>query len=45
VGDHLTLEGRIQSRAYIKVLDDDTQVHRVAYEVSVSGLLPEPATP
>jgi primosomal replication protein N len=43
VGDTLALEGRIQSRPYIKALDDGTQVRRVAYEVSVSNLLPEPA--
>ncbi|MDR1157936.1 MAG: single-stranded DNA-binding protein [Oscillospiraceae bacterium] len=45
VGTRLALEGRIQSRTYIKVLDDDTQVRRVAFEVSVSTLLPESAAP
>ena len=37
VGDRLALEGRIQSRAYIKLLDGEP-VERVAYEVSASRL-------
>ncbi len=34
VGDRLTLEGRIQSRQYIKMVDG-TPIHKTAYEVSV----------
>ena len=37
VGDGVKLEGRLQSRSYIKVLGD-TQEERVAYEVSVMSL-------
>lgn len=38
VGAHIQLEGRIQSREYIKKLDDGTQETRTAYEVSVSRI-------
>ena len=38
VGDRLTLEGRVQSRAYQKVTESGTQT-RVAYEVSIMRLL------
>lgn len=38
VGTHIQLEGRIQSREYIKKLDDGTQETRTAYEVSVSRI-------
>ena len=44
VGDPLSLEGRVQSRAYRKVLEDGTVQERVAYEVSAMHLLePEAA--
>lgn len=44
VGDPLSLEGRVQSRAYRKVLEDGTIQERVAYEVSAMHLLePESA--
>ena len=39
VGDFLSLEGRIQSRAYRKVLSDGTAQERTAYEVSAMHLL------
>lgn len=38
VGSHLQMEGRIQSRKYVKKLDKENVEERVAYEVSVSGL-------
>lgn len=38
VGGHVQIWGRIQSREYVKKLDDDTAQKRVAYEVSVSKL-------
>lgn len=38
VGARVQLEGRIQSREYIKKLDDGTQETRTAYEVSVSRI-------
>lgn len=38
VGTHIQLEGRIQSREYVKKLDDGTQETRTAYEVSVSRI-------
>ncbi|MDR3207127.1 MAG: single-stranded DNA-binding protein [Oscillospiraceae bacterium] len=45
VGSRLALEGRLQSRAYIKLVDG-VQTHRVAYEVSVSQVTaPEPDEP
>ena len=44
VGDPLSLEGRVQSRVYRKVLEDGTIQERVAYEVSAMHLLePESA--
>ena len=44
VGDALSLEGRVQSRAYRKVLEDGSIQDRVAYEVSAMHLLePESA--
>ena len=39
VGDTLSLEGRVQSRTYRKVLEDGTAQERVAYEVSAMHLL------
>ena len=42
VGDSLTLDGRVQSRTYHKILEDGTTEERVAYEVSMMHLL-EPA--
>ena len=46
VGDALSLEGRVQSRAYRKVLDDGSSQERIAYEVSAMHLLePESAEP
>lgn len=38
VGSHLQMEGRIQSRKYVRKLDEENTEKRVAYEVSVSGL-------
>ena len=38
VGERLTLEGRVQSRTYIKQLDGGSE-ERTAYEVSVMQLL------
>ena len=38
VGDHLTLDGRVQSRTYHKVTDAGTE-ERIAYEVSMMHLL------
>ena len=38
VGDAVSLEGRIQSRSYRKVLEDGTVQDRVAYEVSAMHL-------
>lgn len=40
VGDHLRLEGRLQSRQYRKVVDGQ-ETTRTAYEVSVMNLLPD----
>jgi len=40
VGSPLCLEGRLQSRVYTKVLDDQT-VEKVAYEVSILSLISE----
>lgn len=34
VGSRVTLEGRLQSREYTKLLEDDTLVQRTAYEIS-----------
>ncbi len=39
VGDTLTLEGRVQSRTYHKVLDSGETEERTAYEVSMMRLL------
>lgn len=38
VGGHTQIWGRIQSREYVKKLDDEESERRVAYEVSVSKL-------
>ena len=38
VGGHIQVWGRIQSREYVKKLDDEKTEKRVAYEVSVSKL-------
>ncbi len=38
VGGHVQVWGRIQSREYVKKLDNDTTEKRIAYEVSVSKL-------
>lgn len=40
VGDHIVVEGRLQSRPYQKQLPDGTILEKVAYEVSVSRLEP-----
>ena len=44
VGDSLSLEGRVQSRAYHKVTDSGTE-ERTAYEVSMMHLLEEDTFP
>lgn len=44
VGDPLSLEGRVQSRAYRKVLEDGSIQDRVAYEVSAMHLLEPEST-
>lgn len=38
IGEHIQVWGRVQSREYVKKVDEDTQVKRVAYEVSVSKI-------
>lgn len=38
VGSHVQICGRVQSRKYVKKLDDDHAEERTAYEVSVSNL-------
>lgn len=38
VGTRIQLEGRMQSREYVKKFDDGTQETRTAYEVSVSRI-------
>lgn len=38
VGEKVMLSGRLQSREYVKMLDDDTKETRVAYELSASSL-------
>ncbi|MCC8046682.1 MAG: single-stranded DNA-binding protein [Clostridiales bacterium] len=38
VGHHVQVWGRIQSREYVKKIDEDTAMRRVAYEVSVSKM-------
>lgn len=37
-GDHIAINGRIQSREYVKSINGDESVTKVAYEVSVSKL-------
>ena len=44
VGDSLRLDGRLQSRTYLKTLGEATQ-ERTAYEISISSLLPPPEEP
>ena len=44
VGDRVRLEGRLQSRPYIKT-EDDRQVTKVAFEISISTLEPLPFFP
>lgn len=43
VGNHIQMYGRIQSREYVKRIDEEETERRVAYEVSVSkvDLIPE----
>ncbi len=41
IGDFLSLQGRIQSREYSKILPDGTEEIRTAYEVSVSYIRAE----
>ena len=36
VGSHIQIVGRVQSREYVKRIDEENEEHRVAYEVSVS---------
>lgn len=38
VGSHIKISGRVQSRKYVKKLDDGTEEERIAYEVSVSKI-------
>ena len=38
VGDHIKIVGRIQSRDYIKKLEDETEVTKTAFEVSVGKI-------
>jgi len=38
VGTHIEINGRIQSRGYIKKYEDGTEEQRTAYEVSVSKI-------
>lgn len=38
VGEHCAIRGRIQSRTYMKKLDEEHSEERVAYEVSISTL-------
>ena len=38
VGEHCSVTGRIQSRIYIKTLDDGSAEERTAYEVSVNKM-------
>ena len=42
VGAHLSLEGRVQSRRYTKIVDS-CSVERTAYEVSIMLLIDEEA--
>jgi primosomal replication protein N len=38
VGTHIEINGRIQSRGYVKMHEDGTEEQRTAYEVSVSKI-------
>ena len=38
IGSHIRIKGMVQSRQYIKKLDNDRTEERVAYEVSISRL-------
>ena len=38
VGAKVSISGRLQSREYVKVLDDETRETKVAYELSASSL-------
>ena len=38
VGSHLQMQGRIQSRKYVRKIDEENVEERVAYEVSVGSL-------
>lgn len=38
VGSAIKIVGRIQSRNYIKTLEDGTQLHKTAYEVSIGSM-------
>lgn len=38
VGSAVKIVGRIQSRNYIKTLEDGTQIHKTAYEVSIGSM-------
>lgn len=40
VGSHIRVEGRIQSREYVKKLSETEAERRIAYEVSVSKIIP-----
>lgn len=44
VGDHLHIQGRLQSRVYTKAVGDDIE-ERTAFEVSIMNLLPEECEP
>ena len=44
VGDTVRLRGRLQSRRYTKLIDGQS-VEKVAYEVSVMEICPDPAEP
>lgn len=38
VGSAIKIVGRIQSRNYVKTLEDGTQLHKTAYEVSIGSM-------
>lgn len=40
IGSHIQIEGRIQSREYVKKLSETEAERRIAYEVSVSKIIP-----
>ena len=42
VGQRVSLQGRFQSRGYVKTLDNGETQERTAYEVSVTAFLPPP---